>query len=78
MRKIVFATLIAAGLGLAGATTASAAPVNGTVIHDSATIINDSAKEGAPVVKVQHWWRRSRGWRRSRCHYRRWSRWGWC
>jgi len=78
MRKIVFATLIAAGLGLAGATTASAAPVNGTVIHDSAVAVQETAKEAAPVVKVQHWWRRSRyGWRH-RCHYRHWSRWGWC
>lgn len=72
MRSIVFATLIAAGLGLAGVTTASAAPANGAVINDTATVTTNH------VIKVQHWWRRSRYWRRHRCHYRRWSRWGWC
>jgi hypothetical protein len=75
MRSIVFATLIAAGLGLAGATTASAAPVNGAVINDTATATSGH------VIKVQHWWERSRHWRhwhRHRCHFRHWSRWGWC
>lgn len=72
MRSIVFATLIAAGLGLAGATTASAAPANGAVINDTATVTTNH------VIKVQHWWERSRRWHRRRCHFRHWSRWGWC
>jgi hypothetical protein len=71
MRKIVFATLIAAGLGFVGWSTASAAPAAGTAIHES-------SQQVTPVVKVQHWWRRSRWHRRNRCHYRRWSRWGYC
>jgi hypothetical protein len=33
MKKIVFATLVAAGLGLAGTTGASAAPANGAAIN---------------------------------------------
>ena len=71
MRKVLIAALIAAGLGFVGSASVSAAPVNGTIINESANVQTDN------VVKVQHWWRRSRHWR-NRCHYRRWSRWGWC
>ena len=36
MRSIVIVAAMALGLGLAGTQAASAAPVNGTVIHDAA------------------------------------------
>lgn len=74
MRSIVIAAVIAAGLGLAGVTAASAVPASGVNIGQAAQ---------TDITPVQHWrygsrhWRYgSRGWRR--CHYRRWSRWGRC
>ncbi len=74
MRSIAFAVLLAGGLGLIGATTASAAPASGTAINDAAQVTSGH------VVKVQHYWRRSRWWRHRhwyRCHYRHRS-WGRC
>lgn len=69
MRSIVLAAIMAAGIGLAGASVATAAPASGTAI-------DQSAKQGSTVTQV-HWRGRSRHWRH-RCHYRRYSRWGWC
>lgn len=69
MRAIVFAVLLAAGIGLAGAVTpASAAPANGAAISDTAKLAN-------PITQVQHWrWRSRRwgwGWRHRRhCFWR--------
>jgi hypothetical protein len=68
MRSIVFATLIAAGIGFVGASSASAAPAAGAAIDKSAEI-------NSAVVKVQHWRWGSRRW--YRCHYRHRS-WGRC
>ena len=77
MRGIILAAIVAAGVGLVGTASVSAAPANGVTINDSANI-NDS------VVKVQHWRWGSRGWRYRhwrggwyRCHYRHRS-WGRC
>jgi hypothetical protein len=70
MRSIVIAAVIAAGLGLAGVTAASAVPASGTNI-------GIAAQHDSQIQKVQHWrWGSRRWWRR--CHYRRWSRWGRC
>ena len=80
MRAILFAMLIAIGIGLVGnAPSAQAAPVSGTAI-------SDTAKLGNPVQQVQHWRWRSRRyhsrWRSrggfGRCHVRHWSRWVRC
>jgi ABC-type glycerol-3-phosphate transport system substrate-binding protein len=48
MRKILIIGLAAAGIGLAGASGAAAAPANGVVIRDLATTTD-------PVTTVQHW-----------------------
>lgn len=86
MRTILLAMLVAAGIGLLGASGASAVPVNGAALGDAATTIDH-------VTQVQHWrwgsgghWRwGSRGghWRWGSgpiivprgCHTRPWSRW---
>jgi hypothetical protein len=82
MRKIVIATMIAAGIGLVGVSAGSAAPVNNTALKQAATVNN-------PTIHVQHWrwgsrwgghWRwgsRWRGPRGPRCHGPL-SRWWWC
>ena len=86
MRGILLALLVAAGIGLAGSASVSAAPINGAAI-------NDAANAASPVEQVQHWrwgsgghWRWGSGghWRWGsrgpgrRCH-RPWSsRWWWC
>jgi hypothetical protein len=64
MRKIVIATLIAAGIGFVGVSAGSAAPVNNTVLKQTAT-------KSDATIQVQ-WWRH-----RHRCHGPR-SRWWWC
>lgn len=48
MRKIILATLVAAGMGLAGTAGVSAAPINGSVI-------GDAANRTSQVDTVQHW-----------------------
>ena len=72
MRALILAAVMAAGLGIVGASTASAAPANGIVI-------GDGAQQNSNVTHVQHWrWgsrgRWGRGGRWNRCHARRWSR----
>ncbi|MGH6728426.1 MAG: hypothetical protein ACREB8_18070 [Pseudolabrys sp.] len=70
MRAMILALLVAAGVGLMGASNASAAPANGVTINDSANLNNS-------VIKVQHWrWRSRHAWRR--CHYRHRSGWYRC
>jgi hypothetical protein len=68
MRKVVIATLIAAGIGFVGVSAGSAAPANNTALKQAATVNN-------PTIHVQHWRWGSR-WRH-RCHGPR-SRWWWC
>jgi len=70
MRAIILAAIVAAGVGFIGTSAVSAAPANGVTI-------NETANANTSIVKVQHYRWRSRHWRH-RCHYRRWSRWGWC
>src|SRR3954454_9729001 len=48
MRGILFAMLIAAGIGLVGSADVSAAPINGAALGNAA----DAA---SPVETVQHW-----------------------
>ena len=69
MRGILFATLVAAGVGLVGTAGVSAAPINGAAIGNAAT-------ETSPVTTVQHWRWGSGGHRRwgSGGHYRWGSR----
>ena len=77
MRKIVIATLIAAGIGLVGVSAGSAAPANNTALKQAATVNNT-------VTQAQYWgWRRHWRWGsrwhgpRRRCHGPL-SRWWWC
>ena len=67
MRKIVIATMIAAGIRLVGVSAGSAAPVNNTALKEAATVNN-------PTIHVQHWRWGSR-WRGGG-HWRWGSRWG--
>jgi hypothetical protein len=70
MRAIFLAVLVAAGIGLVGASNVSAAPANGVAI-------GENAAQNSNVTQVQHWrWRSGRHW--NRCHARRWSRWYRC
>lgn len=48
MRKIVFATLIAAGVAFAGMSAGSAAPANNTALKQAAGTMT------TPMVKVRH------------------------
>ena len=48
MRGILLAMLVAAGIGLAGSASVSAAPINGAVI-------GDAANSTSTVEQVQHW-----------------------
>jgi hypothetical protein len=57
MRRILIIGLATAGIGLAGASGASAAPVNGTVIGDLAT----TTDHVTPVQWGGHWRWGSRG-----------------
>ena len=57
MRGILLAMLVAAGIGLAGSASVSAAPINGAAI-------NDAANAASPVEQVQHWrWGSGGHWR---------------
>jgi len=77
MRAIFLAVLVAAGIGLVGASNVSAAPISGAVI-------GESANHDSNVTKVQHWrwgsgghWRWGSRGRWHRCHYR-YRSWGRC
>jgi hypothetical protein len=87
MRGILLATLVAAGIGLAGTAGVSAAPINGAAIGNAANETNQ-------ITTVQHWrwgsgghrrwggggghWRWGSGGGPRRCH-RPWnSRWWFC
>jgi hypothetical protein len=65
MRSILLITLLAAGIGLAGAPGAVAAPVNGAVIKDTSIAVDTATQVG--------WWYHNR----RRSHWRHGSRrWG--
>lgn len=63
MRKIVIATLVSAGVALAGMAVGSAAPVNNAVLKQAETMTT-------PLIKVQYY-------HRHRCHGY-YSHWHWC
>ncbi|MGE0034187.1 MAG: hypothetical protein AB7S93_00975 [Xanthobacteraceae bacterium] len=70
MRAFLLATVVAAGLGLAGTTATLAAPVNGAAIAQAA----DAGK----AVEQVRWWRYRYHWRWHRPgYYHRyyWRRW---
>ena len=69
MRKILIVGLAAAGIGLAGTSGAAAAPANGAVIRDLATVTD-------PVTTVQHWRWGSGGWRWGGGGHWRWGSFG--
>jgi len=72
MRAILIAMLFAVGIGLAGTSGVTAAPVSGGAIGDAATV-------GDMVEQAQHWrWGSGGGWRDDfhsprRSHWRRGS-----
>ena len=71
MRKTMIAAIAAAGVGLLGASGASAAPISGSVI-------DDAAKLASPVDQVQHWrWGSGGHWRWGSGHGRYRSHWRW-
>jgi hypothetical protein len=61
MRTILIAALVGAGIGLACASGASAAPVNGTVIKDAAATSGDVTEVG---YRRRHHCRYRSVWRR--------------
>ena len=63
MRAIFLAVLLAAGIGLVGASNVSAAPANGVAI-------GEGANQNSNVAQVQHWRWGSRGRHWRRCHFR--------
>ncbi len=63
MRAIVLATVLAAGLGLAGTAPTLATPANGAAISQAA----DAAK----MVEQVRWWRYRYHWRWHRYYYHR-------
>ena len=67
MRGMLLAVVVAAGLGLGGTATVSAAPASGS------TILN-AADAATPITQVQHWrWGSGGGWG----HGPRRSHWRW-
>jgi hypothetical protein len=64
MRTILLATLVAAGIGLLGASGASAAPVSGTSIRDAMQISDQVTQVGWHGPRRSHWRWGSRRWRR--------------
>jgi len=70
MRTVLFASLVAAGIGLVGATAASAAPINATPIGDAVTTNSGVQKvwwdrwgRWHPNWGGPHCWRRCNPWR---------------
>ena len=64
MRAFLIATVLAAGLGLAGTAPTLAAPVNGAAIAQ--------AVDAGKVIEPVRWWRYRYHWRWHRYYYRRW------
>ena len=64
MRTLMYATLIASGLGLAGGATTSAGPINYTAIPSAATNTNTNL-----LQKI--YWNRYGQWCGRRCNWRR-------
>jgi hypothetical protein len=75
MRKVLLASLIAAGIGFVAAPAGQAAPVNNTVLKQL-TDMDTVTQVGWHSRQRSHWRWGSRG--GSRCHVRWRSYWGWC
>lgn len=72
MKTILFAALIAGGLGLFGATSSSAAPASGTVIGELAganQVTQDVRWRGRHHWRGRHYWRGGYHWRGGRHHH---------
>jgi hypothetical protein len=76
MRSILIATVVAAGIGLAGTAGATAAPINAIVIKDIAALSDSATQVGWHNRWRSHWRWGSRG--GGRCHVRWRSWWRWC
>jgi hypothetical protein len=64
MRKVLVAALIAAGVGIIGATGASAAPANGAVIRDGANLNEQLTQQVGWHGRWRSHWRWGSRWRR--------------
>ncbi|EJW11526.1 hypothetical protein A33M_3056 [Rhodovulum sp. PH10] len=89
MRGTILAIMVAAGLGLAGAGSATAAPLNGAGLLSTQNLANAVEQAQWHGSRRSHWRWGSRGyhnpgrshWRwgsRRRCHWRGRSVWGRC
>ena len=78
MRKVLIASLLAAGVGFVGATATSAAPVNNTVLKQIATMNDSTTQVGWHNRWRSHYRWGSRGPGGARCHVRWRSWWHWC
>ena len=76
MRKVLLASLIAAGIGFVAAPAGQAAPVNNTVLKQL-TDMDNVTQVGWHSRYRSHWRWGSRG-GGSRCHVRWRSYWSWC
>ncbi len=77
MRKVLLASLIAAGIAFVAAPAGQAAPVNNTVLKQLTDMDSVTTEVGWPG-RWRHWRWGSRGWGGGRCHVRWRSWWRWC
>ena len=78
MRKVLLASLIAAGIGFIAAPAGQAAPVNNTVLKQL-TDMDNVTQVGWHSRYRSHWrWGSRGGGGGGRCHVRWRSYWGWC
>ena len=70
MRTLLAALLLAGGVGLAGASVVSAAPMSGLASGDVAKVTGGIAEQAHYVYRSRHW--------RRHCHWRYRSGWHWC
>ncbi len=76
MRKVLIASLVAAGIGFIVAPAGQAAPVNNTVLKQLTDMDNTTTQVGfhSPWRSHYRWGSRGGG----RCHNRWTSHWHWC
>ena len=77
MRKILIASLVAAGIGFVAMPAASAAPVNAGVLQQLTDMSTSTTQVGWHGRWRSHWRWGSRG-GGGRCHVRWRSWWRWC
>jgi hypothetical protein len=79
MRKILLASLVAAGIGLVGGSAGTAAPVNNTVLKQLSDMDQQTTQVGWHSRYRSHWrWGSRGGGGGGRCHVRWRSWWGVC